>query len=90
MMFDVRWPDGTEVSYYSPSLVVTEHLDTGTTYPVAEFVTRSRTCMEIADARVRAKYGFGCAQSARTIALIDAAAGRFAPTDPVRVESFRR
>ena len=24
MMFDVRWPDGTEVSYYSPSLVVTD------------------------------------------------------------------
>ncbi|OLM20561.1 MULTISPECIES: MSMEG_0570 family nitrogen starvation response protein [unclassified Pseudonocardia] len=90
MMFDVRWPDGTEVSYYSPSLVVEEHLATGTAYPVADFVSRSRTCMEIADSRVRAKYGFGCAQSARTMALISAAARRFAPTDEVRVETFRR
>ncbi|MEU6701038.1 MSMEG_0570 family nitrogen starvation response protein [Pseudonocardia sp. NPDC046786] len=90
MMFDVRWPDGTEVSYYSPSLVVEEHLAAGVSYPVADFLDRSRTCMEIADARVRAKYGFGCSQSARTIALITAAAGRFAPTDEVRVESFRR
>ncbi|MFP5019962.1 MSMEG_0570 family nitrogen starvation response protein [Pseudonocardia phyllosphaerae] len=90
MTFDVRWPDGTEVSYYSPSLVVEEHLATGTAYPVADFVARSRTCMEIADARVRKKYGIGCAQSVRTIALISAAARRFGPDDEVLVESFRR
>jgi len=29
MMFAVRWPDGAERAYYSPSLVVADHLEAG-------------------------------------------------------------
>jgi uncharacterized repeat protein (TIGR04042 family) len=32
MMFAVRWPDGAERAYYSPSLVVADHLETGREY----------------------------------------------------------
>jgi uncharacterized repeat protein (TIGR04042 family) len=53
IFFDVRWPDGSTESYYSPSLIVEEHFRADSGYPVAEFVRRARTCMRIADS------GFG-------------------------------
>jgi uncharacterized repeat protein (TIGR04042 family) len=90
VFFDVRWPDGSAESFYSPSLIVEEHFGAGLGYTVSEFVRRSRTCMRIADDRVRAKYGFGCAESMWTIARIEASAARFAATDEVKLETFRR
>jgi len=90
MLFDVRWPDGSTQSFYSPSLVVEDHLRVGAGYPVAEFVDIGRTCMRIADERVRAKYGFGCAQSVETLARIEAAAARFDAAAEVTVERFQR
>ncbi|RZT88209.1 putative repeat protein (TIGR04042 family) [Pseudonocardia sediminis] len=90
VMFDVRWPDGSARSYYSPSLIVEEYFSAGSGYPVSDFLDRSRTCMRIADERVQAKYGFGCAQSRRTLDLITESAARFDPADEVTVESFRR
>ena len=38
MTFQVRWPDGVEQRWYSPSLVVHDHLSLGATYAGAEFV----------------------------------------------------
>jgi uncharacterized repeat protein (TIGR04042 family) len=90
VLFSVRWPDGANESYYSPSLIVEEYLEAGAEYPVATFLDLSRTCMRIADERVRAKYGIGCAESAYTLARIEAAARRYAATDDVTVEGFRR
>jgi uncharacterized repeat protein (TIGR04042 family) len=90
VLFDVRWPDGSRQTFYSPSLIVEEHFLAGRTYPVAEFVDTSRACMRIADQRVRQKYGFGCAESVATMAGIEQAAARFAATDHVTLESFRR
>ena len=48
MTFRVRWPDGSETSCYSPSLVVHDHLVTGAEYPLAEFVDRSTTALRLA------------------------------------------
>lgn len=90
IFFDVRWPDGSTESFYSPSLIVEEHFSAGSGYPVSDFVERSRTCMRIADGRVRAKYGFGCAESKRTLARIEASATRFESDDEVTLETFRR
>ena len=87
---DVRWPDGSTESFYSPSLIVEEHFSAGAGYLVSEFVELSRTCMRIADDRVRAKYGFGCAESKRTLARIEVAATRFAGDAEVTLETFRR
>jgi len=90
VLFDVRWPDGSTQSFYSPSLIVEDYFRAGANYPVAEFVDTSRVCMRIADQRVRQKYGFGCAQSVATMAGIEQAAARFAGTDEVTLEAFRR
>jgi uncharacterized repeat protein (TIGR04042 family) len=88
--FSVRWPDGRSELFYSPSLIVEEYFEPGVGYPLAEFVDKSRTCMRIADARVREKYGFGCAESRATLARIEAKAARYSATDDVTVEGFHR
>ena len=74
MQFAVRWPDGSEASYYSPSLVMHDFLDAGTDYPVAEFVRRATEALDIASARVQAKYGFACTSAMHTQQQIAAAA----------------
>lgn len=60
MRFAVRWPDGAEHSYYSPSLVMHDYLAEGTDYSVTEFVARTSEALNVASERVRAKYGFAC------------------------------
>jgi putative flavoprotein involved in K+ transport len=78
MRFHLRWPDGSQAACYSPSLVIEEHLQPGTAYPVAEFVERSRTALQIASARVRAKYGFPCTRALQQLAEIERRAASFA------------
>jgi uncharacterized repeat protein (TIGR04042 family) len=87
--FAVRWPDGTRASYYSPSLVVEEHLEPGAGYPVGEFVERTRTALGIASERVRARYGFPCARAAASQAGIERAAAAYGDGTVV-VEGFGR
>ena len=67
MLFHLRWPDGTAQACYSPSLVVTEHLEAGRSYPVPELVDRTRTALGIASDRVREKYGMPCSRAAAKI-----------------------
>jgi uncharacterized repeat protein (TIGR04042 family) len=76
MQFAVRWPDGTEASYYSPSLVMHDFLDAGSAYPVDEFVRRATEALDLASERVRAKYGFACTSAMHTQESIALAATR--------------
>jgi uncharacterized repeat protein (TIGR04042 family) len=89
LRFDVRWPDGSGRTYYSPSLVVEEYLAVGTAYPVPEFVRRSREALDIASDRVREKYGFPCSRAAAAAAAIERDAAAF-PDGDVQVEALRR
>lgn len=82
MTFQVRWPDGVEQRWYSPSLVVHDHLSLGATYAVAEFVERTDRAMAEASDRVRAKYGFACTSAAATAESIQQVAARY-PGDAV-------
>ena len=77
-----RWPDGSARRCYSPSLVVTEHLEPGTTYPVDDFVARAHTALTEASDRVRTLYGFPCSRAAATLAASSA-------TRPVRRRAGR-
>ncbi len=76
MSFSVRWPDGLEQSYYSPSLVVHEHLEVAGSYPVPDFLTAATTALGIASERVAARYGAPCARAAASADAIEAAARR--------------
>ena len=92
MHFHIRWPDGAEEACYSPSTIVTEHFEAPADYTLADFVARSRTALDAANERVRAKFGMGCAQAMNQITSIEATAACFAstPNAIVRVERFDR
>ena len=94
VLFDVRWPDGSTQSFYSPSTVVRDYFEAGVEYTLDEFVSRTRECMKLADDRVRAKYGIGCSESAMTLAGVEYGVRRYAErpdADDARVlvERFR-
>jgi len=78
MTFDIRWPDGSTQSCYSPSLVMHDYLTTGQRYTVADLLDRTGTALQQASERVRAKYGFACTSAAATADEIAHAAQRFA------------
>jgi len=88
MHFVVRWPDGSEMRCYSPSLVVREHLEVGRSYTVADFLARSRTALQIGSERVKAKYGFYCTAAMEQLAEIEARAAGDDPGAVVAVVGF--
>ncbi|MEP9394895.1 MULTISPECIES: MSMEG_0570 family nitrogen starvation response protein [Gordonia] len=77
MTFTVRWPDGAVREYYSPSLVMHDHLDSGADYTVTELRDRATTALGEAAERVRAKYGFACTSAAASAADITSTAGGY-------------
>jgi len=80
MTFDIRWPDGSTQSCYSPSLVMHDFLTAGQRYTVGDLLSRTSTALAEASDRVRAKYGFACTSAAATCEQITRVAGRF-PVD---------
>lgn len=64
MTVTVQWPDGTFEQCYSPSLVMHDHLSTGESYPLLDFVRRATTALDEASRRVQEKYGFACTSAA--------------------------
>lgn len=75
--FAVRWPDGVQQSYYSPSLVVHELLEPGASYEVEELVRRTGEAMNEASERVRAKFGFACTSAMHTLEQVQEHAARY-------------
>ncbi|GAC55368.1 MULTISPECIES: MSMEG_0570 family nitrogen starvation response protein [Gordonia] len=87
MTVQVRWPDGQFRQYYSPSLVLHDHLAPGS-YRVDDFRSRATTALEEASARVRAKYGFACTSAAASAEAIAGDAARHADSAEVEVVSM--
>ena len=85
MRFNIRWPDGSGESCYSPSLVIKEHFTPGTDYAVGDFLERSRIALNIASDRVAAKYGFACSSALDQLARIESACARFAHLADARI-----
>jgi uncharacterized repeat protein (TIGR04042 family) len=85
MHFRIRWPDGTQESCYSPSLVIKEHFAPGETYELDDFLARSRTALTIASDRVKAKYGFACSRALGQLARIEDGCRRFADLAGARI-----
>lgn len=86
MHFHLRWPDGQESICYSPSLVVREHLQVGQSYPLPDFLQRTRTALTIASERVRAKYGFACSMAMDQLAAIEHTAQAFSDASGAAVQ----
>jgi uncharacterized repeat protein (TIGR04042 family) len=88
MHFTVRWPDGRDMRCYSPSTVVRNYLDVGRSYPLPDFLERSRTMLNIGSERVRAKYGYACSAAMDQLSEIETRAADFPPEAQVTVTSF--
>ncbi|MBN9205590.1 MSMEG_0570 family nitrogen starvation response protein [Methylibium petroleiphilum] len=88
MHFHLRWPDRSETRCYSPSLVIKDYLVPGSSYPLPEFLDRSREALHIASERVRAKFGYACSMAMDQLAQIEATAGRFDTQAEVEVLRF--
>lgn len=58
--FQVQWPDGSQETCYSPSLIVKEYFKVGETYELEDFTQRSQEALTIASDRVKAKFGYPC------------------------------
>lgn len=85
MRFQIRWPDGADETCYSPSLVIKDYFVPGETYPLPDFVARSRTALMIASERVREKYGTPCSLALGQLARIEIFAQRFGTKSGERV-----
>ncbi len=88
--FQVQWPDGSQELCYSPSLIVKEYFTPNQDYALTDFVERSRTALNIASDRVKAKYGMPCGMALRQLAQIETKAAAYAadPQPTVRVLAF--
>jgi uncharacterized repeat protein (TIGR04042 family) len=83
--FRVRWPDGSVQRCYSPSRSVKDFLVVGESYALEDFVGRSRSALELASERVRARRGFACTSAAQQLDEIERAADAFVAGDGARV-----
>jgi uncharacterized repeat protein (TIGR04042 family) len=88
--FKIQWPDGSQEICYSPSLIVKKYFEPNQEYPIADFVDRSRTALNIASDRVLAKYGRACSLALGQLATIESTADRFSsqPKSLVRIIEF--
>lgn len=85
MRFRIRWPDGSAETCYSPSLVIRDFFVPGKSYPLADFVERSRRALNLASDRVLAKYGWPCSRAMAQLTRIERSAAAFAALDGAHV-----
>ncbi len=90
MHYRLRWPDQSESTCYSPSLIIQDYFQPGATYPLDDFLQRLREATGIANERVRAKFGFACSRASDTLDRIEARAATLAgqPGAQVTVVAF--
>jgi uncharacterized repeat protein (TIGR04042 family) len=86
--FQIQWPDGSQDTCYSPSLIVKDYFTPGTEYELEDFVARSRTSLKIASDRVAAKYGRPCGLALGQLQEIEAKSTRQPTGAKVRVIQF--
>jgi len=86
MHYQLRWPDASESTCYSPSLVIKDYFQPGTSYALPEFLQRIREVTQIASDRVAAKFGYACSRASDQLTTIETQAARFADDPDARVE----
>ncbi|MGF1457692.1 MAG: MSMEG_0570 family nitrogen starvation response protein [Leptolyngbyaceae cyanobacterium] len=84
--FQIRWPDGSQQTCYSPSLVVKKYLDPGTHYALDDFLARSREALKIASDRVQQKYGFPCGRALGQLQELETRTAQFTDLAAPQVE----
>jgi len=86
MTYTLRWPDASQTTAYSPSLVIQDFFQPGQPYALDEFLRRVREATGIANERVHAKFGFVCSRAGDQLINLEAQVGRFSSLPDARVE----
>jgi uncharacterized repeat protein (TIGR04042 family) len=86
--FKVEWPDGSQDTCYSPSLVVKDYFSPDRDYDLDDFVQRSRQALQIASDRVEAKYGRPCGLALGQLEAIEQKSTQFSSEGKVRLIHF--
>lgn len=73
----LRWPNGQETTTYSPSTTIYEHLEAGTSYPMADFLCRAETGLNAASERVKQVKGFYCSSAMDSLSSLQLMAQSF-------------
>lgn len=68
--FEITWPDGETKTYYSPSTIIRDHLQTGDQFTLDDFNLRIDAALNAASERVREKFGYSCSAAADELAQI--------------------
>lgn len=69
--FKVIWPDGDQVTYYSPSTIVHEYLKANSHYSLAEFDLCIHAALNAASERVYKKFGYYCTAASAELEKIN-------------------
>jgi uncharacterized repeat protein (TIGR04042 family) len=80
MLFQIRWPDGTRETCYSPSTIVKDYLVAERSYALHDFLAISRAALSAASDRVHAKYGVPCNRALSQIRRLETAGAAFSDT----------
>ena len=78
MHYTLQWPDASQSVSYSPSLVIQDHVQPGTDYPLADFLRRIREATAVANQRVEAKFGLVCSRANDQLSDTERRAAAFA------------
>ncbi|MEM9216378.1 MAG: MSMEG_0570 family nitrogen starvation response protein [Cyanobacteria bacterium P01_F01_bin.150] len=87
--FQIQWPDGTQETCYSPSLVVKQFLEPDTEYALTDFVERSRTALQEGSSRVQAKFGYPCSLALGQLQRIETTATQYAEDTEAKVKLLK-
>ena len=85
--FTVKWPNGQQDQFYSPSTIVYEYFQKGQQLQGQDFLNQAETALHAASERVRARYGFACSSAMDTLNRIQNKAQNLAlqPTDFIEI-----
>ena len=83
--FTLRWPDGREGRFYSPSTLIYQHLDNGARYRLDDFLARAEAALNAASERVYQLKGFYCSAAMDTLGALRSEGGLYAGEAEVQV-----
>lgn len=75
--FTLRWPDGREGDFYSPSTLIYRYLETGSRYRLDDFLGRAETALNAASERVYQLKGFYCSSALDTLSALHSLSGNY-------------
>ena len=84
--FTVKWPNGQQYGYYSPSTIVYEYFQKGQSFPADQFLAQAQQALQAASERVRARYGFACTSALESWQRIQQQAQQFDMTASENIE----